>query len=87
MDFLLLMGIVHVNKSFGSKSRASAIRANVDNFVDLLRRKKAVLDRDLNAAQNILLKSTAGTAGSNAWGEAVYQCPSLNQEAPSVRAG
>jgi len=33
------------------------------------------------------LKSTAGIAGSNAWGEAVYQCPSLNQEAPSVRAG
>ena len=32
--------IVHFNKSFGSKSRASAIRANVDNFVDLLRRKK-----------------------------------------------
>ena len=47
----------------------------------------AVLDRDLNAARNILLKSTAGIAGSNAWGEAVYQCPSLNQEAPSVRAG
>lgn len=46
-----------------------------------------VLNRDLNAAHNILLKSTAGTAGSNAWGEAVYQCPSLNQEAPSVRAG
>lgn len=42
-----------------------------------------VLDRDLNAARNILLKSTAGTAGSNAWGEAVYQCPSTNQEAPS----
>lgn len=40
-----------------------------------------VLDRDHNAAQNILLKSTAGTAGSNAWGEAVYQCPSPNQEA------
>jgi len=34
------MRIVHVNKSFGSKSRASAIRANVDNFVDLLQRKK-----------------------------------------------
>ena len=32
--------IVHLNKSFGSKSRASAIRANVDNFVDLLRCKK-----------------------------------------------
>ena len=36
---------------------------------------------------DILLKSTAGIAGSNSWGEAVYQCPSLNQEAPSVRAG
>lgn len=45
------------------------------------------LDRDVNAAQNILLKSTAGTAGSYAWGEAASQCPSLNQEAPSVRAG
>lgn len=48
---------------------------------------KTVMDRDHNAAQNILLKSTAGTAGINAWGEAVYQCPSLNQEAPSVRMG
>ncbi len=46
-----------------------------------------VMDRDHNAAINILNKSTAGTAGSNAWGEAVYQSPSLNQEAPSVRAG
>lgn len=46
-----------------------------------------VIDRDHNAAQNIFLKSTAGTAGSNAWGEAVYQCPSSNQEATSVRAG
>jgi putative transposase len=48
---------------------------------------KTVMDRDHNAAQNILLKSTAGTAGINAWGEAVYQCPSLNQEAPSVKTG
>jgi putative transposase len=48
---------------------------------------KTIMDRDHNAAQNILLKSTAGTAGINAWGEAVYQCPSLNQEAPSVRTG
>ena len=48
---------------------------------------KTVMDRDHNAAQNILLKSTAGTAGINAWGEAVYQCPSLNQEALSVRTG
>lgn len=40
-----------------------------------------VLDRDHNAAQNILLKSTAGIAGSNAWGKAVQQCPSKNQEA------
>ncbi len=45
-----------------------------------------VLDRDHNAAINILNKSTAGTAGSNAWGEAVHQCPSTNQEASSVRA-
>jgi transposase len=43
------------------------------------------LDRDLNAAQNILLKATAGTAGSNAWGEAEIVV-SLNQEASSVRA-
>ena len=48
---------------------------------------KTVMDRDHNAAQNILLKSTAGTAGINAWGEAVYQCPSLNQEALSVKTG
>lgn len=48
---------------------------------------ETVLDRDHNAARNILLKSTAGTAGSYAWGEAVHQCPSMNQEAPSVRAG
>jgi len=48
---------------------------------------KTVMDRDHNAAQNILLKSTAGTAGINAWGEAMYQCPSLNQEALSVRTG
>jgi len=46
-----------------------------------------VIDRDHNAAQNIFLKSTAGTAGSNAWGEAVYQCPSSNQEALPVRTG
>ncbi|MCX5802559.1 MAG: zinc ribbon domain-containing protein, partial [Proteobacteria bacterium] len=48
---------------------------------------KTVMDRDHNAAQNILLKSTAGTAGINAWGEAVYQRPSLNQEALSLRTG
>ncbi|MBT9164811.1 MAG: hypothetical protein DDT23_00818 [candidate division WS2 bacterium] len=46
---------------------------------------ETVMDRDHNAAQNILLKSTAGTAESNAWGEAVHQCPSLNQEASSIR--
>lgn len=44
-----------------------------------------VLDRDLNAARNILLKATAGTAGSNAWGEATIVA-SLNQEASPVRA-
>lgn len=44
---------------------------------------KTVLDRDHNTAQNILLKSTAGTAGSNAWEEAVHQSPSTNQEALS----
>lgn len=55
-----------------------------------------VLDRDLNAAQNILLKATAGTAGSNAWGDTpsggmlfIQQSTSyvsLNHEASSVRA-
>jgi len=40
-----------------------------------------VLDRDHNAAINIL--NRAGTARSNAWGEAVYQNPSMNQEALS----
>lgn len=44
-----------------------------------------ILDRDHNAAINIL--NRAGTARINAWGEAVHQCPSLNQEALSVRAG
>lgn len=44
-----------------------------------------VLDRDYNAAQNILLKTTAGTAESYAWGEGWLQ-PSLNQEASSIRA-
>jgi putative transposase len=46
-----------------------------------------VLDRDHNAAQNILLKATAGTAGINAWGEAALRGSSPNQEAPSLRAG
>lgn len=45
-----------------------------------------VIDRDYNAARNILLKSTAGTAGSNAWGE-VWMQTSTNQEALPVRAG
>lgn len=56
-----------------------------------------VIDGDYNAAQNILLKSTAGTAGSYAWGDTSIggmlviqqstRCVSSNQEAPSVRAG
>lgn len=45
-----------------------------------------VMDRDHNAARNILLKSTAGTAESYAWGEG-WLHPSPNQEAPSVKAG
>ena len=45
------------------------------------------LDRDLNAAINILQRSTAGTAENNAWGEAVRQCPSENQEALSLASG
>jgi transposase len=47
---------------------------------------KTVMDRDRNAAINILNKSTAGTAEIYAWGEAVLQGPSTNQEAASVRA-
>jgi len=42
-----------------------------------------VLNRDHNAAINILNKSTAGTAESYAWGEIAHQGFSLNQEAPS----
>jgi putative transposase len=47
-----------------------------------------VMDRDHNAARNILqkaLRATVGTTESYAWGES--QLLSLNQEAPSVRAG
>ncbi len=43
-----------------------------------------ILDRDHNAAENIL--GRAGTARINACGEAVLQGPSLMQEAASVRA-
>jgi putative transposase len=39
-----------------------------------------LLDRDHNAAINIINKSTAGTAGFQAWGETTYQSPSTNQE-------
>lgn len=53
-----------------------------------------VLDRDHNAAINILQKSTAGTAGSYACGDSastlsvrIEQAGLLKQEAPSVRAG
>ena len=49
-----------------------------------------VLDRDHNAAINILNKSTVGTTGSYAWGDSTSTLPmralqaeSLNQEAPS----
>jgi len=49
-----------------------------------------VLDRDHNAAINILKKSTVGTTGSHAWGDptttlstGALQVRSLNQEAPS----
>lgn len=42
------------------------------------------LDRDHNAAINIL--NRAGTARINAWGEATILCPSMIQEALSVRA-
>ena len=46
-----------------------------------------VLDRDHNAAINILQRATAGTAESYAWGEAALSGPSLNQEAMSLAAG
>lgn len=46
-----------------------------------------ILDRDENAAINILKRSTVGTTGSYAWGEAVQLGSSLNQEALSVRSG
>jgi len=49
-----------------------------------------VLDRDHNAAINILQKSTVGATESNAWGDLtstismkIVQAESLNQEAPS----
>jgi putative transposase len=45
-----------------------------------------VLDRDHNAAINILQKSTAGTAGSYAWGEAAQSGSSLIQEATLLAA-
>ena len=48
---------------------------------------KTILDRDYNAAINILHKSTAGIAGSYAWGECSHQDTSLNQEALSFREG
>lgn len=46
---------------------------------------KTVLDRDYNAAINIL--GRAGTARIYAWGEVVHQGSLLNQEAPPVRVG
>jgi putative transposase len=46
-----------------------------------------ILDRDENAAINILKRSTVGATGSYARGEAALSGPSLNREAPSGRAG
>ena len=45
-----------------------------------------VLDRDHNAAINILKRATAGTAESYAWGEVVSSDSSLNQEAMLLAA-
>jgi putative transposase len=45
-----------------------------------------ILDRDHNAAINILQRSTAGTAESYAWGELALSGPSLNQEAMLLAA-
>ena len=39
-----------------------------------------IMDRDLNASKNILMKATAGTAGSKAFGDGAA-VPSMNQEA------
>jgi len=46
-----------------------------------------ILNRDHNAAINILQRSTVGTAGSYAWGEMAQSGPSLNQEAQLIAAG
>lgn len=43
------------------------------------------IDRDLNAAINILSKSTVGITESNAWGETCQSAHSLNQETCIVR--
>ncbi len=89
--------VVEVDPS-GTSEKCSVCGASVPKSPSKRRHRcecGADMDRDHNAAINILLKSTAGTAGSlslhvvsrdNAWGEAVHQCPSLNQEASSVRA-
>jgi len=45
-----------------------------------------VLDRDVNAAINILTRATAGMAGSNACGDGI-EIPSLKQEAHVFRYG
>lgn len=45
-----------------------------------------VMDRDENAAINILRKFNVGATGSYALGETVLSGPSLNRKAPSVRA-
>lgn len=43
------------------------------------------IDRDLNAAINILAKSTVGTTGFKAWGEIGVLANSMNREAPAFR--
>ncbi len=45
-----------------------------------------ILDRDINAAINILTRATAGMAGSNACGDGIA-IPSLKQEAHAFRRG
>jgi putative transposase len=45
---------------------------------------KIELDRDHNAAINILNKNTVGTTGIHAWGEVVQSDSSMNQEAMSL---
>ena len=45
------------------------------------------MDRDLNAARNILKRATAGIAGSNACGEGIKRMPPMKQETHAFKCG